>query len=165
MDSRTFRSILANLNNDVVWIVTICPPKLFFHDSSGFILRFLNLFKLFGTVSITIGLTVTLRLHSFFQYSSQVRIFICLLVFQFSLSGSSGRQSPHYGRVFFLLIITRSGILAWIRWSVCNVKSQRILCVSFSRTDSGLGMYHLVIYSISISYTIPIEPSYPLNRV
>ena len=44
--------------------------------------------------------------------------------------------------LFFLLIITRSGRLADIRWSVCISKSQRSLCVSFSWTDSGLCIYH-----------------------
>ena len=38
----------------------------------------------------------------------------------------------------FLLIITRYGRLAGMRWSACISKSQRILFVSFSRTDSGL---------------------------
>ena len=43
----------------------------------------------------------------------------------------------------FLLIIRRSGILPEIRWSVFNSKSQRIVCFSFSRMDSGLCIYHL----------------------
>ena len=37
--------------------------------------------------------------------------------------------------------------LAEIRWCVCISKSQRILCVSFSRTDSRLCIYHLFIMS------------------
>ena len=44
---------------------------------------------------------------------------------------------------FFFLIITRSGI----RWSVCISKSLRILCVSFSRRDSGLCKNHLFAWS------------------
>ena len=48
---------------------------------------------------------------------------------------------------FLLLTITRSGRLAEIRWSVCISKSQRTLCVSFSRTDSGLYIYHFFIRS------------------
>ena len=47
---------------------------------------------------------------------------------------------------FFLLNITRSGLLAGIKESVCVSKSQRILCVSFSRTDFGLCIYHFVHY-------------------
>ena len=59
----------------------------------------------------------------------------------FLLCGPAGRQSH-----FFLLAITRSGLLAGIKWSVCISKFQRTLCVSFSRTDSGLCIYHLVLW-------------------
>ena len=48
---------------------------------------------------------------------------------------------------FFLLIIIRSGLLAAIRRSVCMSKSHRSLCVSFSRTDAGLCLYHLFVWS------------------
>ena len=48
---------------------------------------------------------------------------------------------------FFLLIITKSGQLADIRWSVCMSKSQRSLYMLFSRTNAGLCMYHLFVWS------------------
>ena len=48
-------------------------------------------------------------------------------------------------------ITARSSRLAGIRWSVCISKSMRILCVSCSRTDCGLWMYHLSTY-ILISF-------------
>ena len=48
---------------------------------------------------------------------------------------------------FILLINTRSGLLAEIVLSVRIPKSQRILFVSFSSTDSGLCMYHLIAES------------------
>ena len=48
---------------------------------------------------------------------------------------------------FFLLIIIRSCLLAEIRWFVCMSKSQRSLCVSFSRTATGLCIYHLFVRS------------------
>ena len=72
------------------------------------------------------------------------------------------RQSPLFGRFsffffsslflffffFFLaLTITLSGSVAEIRWSVCISKSQRILGVSFSKTDSGLFIYHFFVWS------------------
>ena len=44
----------------------------------------------------------------------------------------------------FLLIIIRSGRLGEINWSVYMSKSQRGMCVSFSRTNVGLFIYHLV---------------------
>ena len=48
---------------------------------------------------------------------------------------------------FFLLINSRSGLLVVIRWSVFILKSQRILCISFSKTDTGLCGNQLIIRS------------------
>ena len=48
--------------------------------------------------------------------------------------------------IFFLLFISRFGLLARIKWSFCISKSQRILCIWFSRTDSGLCIYYLVVW-------------------
>ena len=47
----------------------------------------------------------------------------------------------------FLLIIMRSGLLSGIRWSVCMLKSHRSLCETFSRTGTGLCIYHLFVWS------------------
>ena len=59
-----------------------------------------------------------------------------------------GQQSPLFGcSTFLLLTITRSGHLDEIRWSVYISKSQRRLCISFSRVDSGLCIYHLFVWS------------------
>ena len=43
----------------------------------------------------------------------------------------------------FLLIYTKSGLLVGISWSICSSKSQGILCVTFSRMDCGLCVFHL----------------------
>ena len=48
---------------------------------------------------------------------------------------------------FFGQIIIRSGRLAEIIWSVCISKSQWSLCISFSRTNSGLCIYHSFVWS------------------
>ena len=48
---------------------------------------------------------------------------------------------------FFLLIVIRSGRLAEIRWSDCISKSQKSLCVSLFRIDSGLCIHHLFTWS------------------
>ena len=48
---------------------------------------------------------------------------------------------------FFLLTITWSGRLAEIRWFVFISKSPRILCGLFFRTDSGLCIYRLFVWS------------------
>ena len=49
-----------------------------------------------------------------------------------------------WGGVF---IITKSGRLAEIRESVCILKTQRRLYLSFSMRDSGLFIYHLFVFS------------------
>ena len=49
--------------------------------------------------------------------------------------------------MIILLIIIRSGLLAWIRWSVCMLKSHRSLCVSFPMTGAGLCIYLLLVWS------------------
>ena len=77
---------------------------------------------------------------------------VCLcfhLFLKFSHNLQSEEQNPLDGKYIFLssLINTRSGRLAGIRLSVCFLKSQRNLCVSFSRTDSGLFIYLLVVCS------------------
>ena len=48
---------------------------------------------------------------------------------------------------FFLLTVTWSVRLADIWWFVCISKPQEILCVSFSRWDSGLCINHLFVWS------------------
>ena len=45
------------------------------------------------------------------------------------------------------MLIINCGRLAKSRWFVSMSKSQRSLCVSFSRTDSGFWIYHLYICS------------------
>ena len=47
---------------------------------------------------------------------------------------------------FFLIINTRSSLLDEIRWAVCISKCQKLLCVSFSTKDSGLYIFHLLIW-------------------
>ena len=58
--SRTLLSILADLNNVVVWIVSTCP--LISKSSSPFIYPFRGI----PSAPITIGLTITFMFHSFF---------------------------------------------------------------------------------------------------
>ena len=44
-------------------------------------------------------------------------------------------------------MMIKSDRLAEIRWSVCISKSKGSLCVSFSRTDSGLCIHHFFVWS------------------
>ena len=97
---------------------------------------------------LTIGIIVTFMLHSFFNSLAESRksvkreiTYLSFHILLISLCGPPGQKGRRSCKFFLgggLLIIIRSGRLAEIWWSVCISKSQRRLCVSFSRTDSGL---------------------------
>ena len=62
------------------------------------------------------------------------------------------------GGCFFFFTITGSGSLAEIKWFVCISNFQRILCVSFSRMDSGLHLYHWLRWSnFSFLHNSPLD--------
>ena len=94
---------------------------------------------------ITIGITVTFMLHSFFRSLRRFRYFS--LSFSFTLWSAGTSKSTIRLVLFFLLSISWSGRLVEIGWTVYISKSRRTLCVSFSRTDSGLCTYHLFVGS------------------
>ena len=118
--SSTLLSILAVLNNAVVWLVSTRPQT---SKSSS---PFSNPFVTVPKAAITIGIIVTCMFHSFFFSLS----------FSFILWSARTAKSTILLILFFfsLLIVIRSGLLAEIKWSVRMSKSQRSLCVSFSRT-------------------------------
>ena len=136
--SRTVLSILAVLNNAVVWMVSTRP--LTSKNSSPFS----NPLVTVPNAPITIGIIFTCMFHSFFRLRY-------LSIFSHSLSfilWSAGiAKSTILLVLFLLLIIIKSGLLAWIRWSVCMLKSHRSLCEPFSRTGAGLCIYHLLVWS------------------
>ena len=67
--------------------------------------------------------------------------------FSFTLWSAGTAKATIRQVLLFLLMIIRSGGVAEIRWSVYISKSQRSLCISFSRTDSWLCIYHLFVRS------------------
>ena len=73
--SRTLLSILAVLNNAVVWMVSSRPPT---SKSSS---SFSNSFVTVPNAPITIGIIVTCVFHSFFQFPSKVEVLILLFTF------------------------------------------------------------------------------------
>ena len=84
----------------------------------------------------------------FFQLPSKIGVPISLLLsFNFTLWSAGTVNSTIRQVLSFFFIIIRSGRLAEISRSVCMSKSQRSLCVSFSRTDSGSYIYHLFVWS------------------
>ena len=121
--SRIFFSILAILNNTVVWMVSIRPlisktPK--------------PLSKPLKTV-LCVPLATSWYLSLFF--------------FEFHCVVRRESKVHYLASTLFLLIVTRSSLLTGIRWSDCISKSQWIMCVPFSRKNSGLYTYHLIVCS------------------
>ena len=137
--SRTLLSILAVLNNAVVWTVSTRPPT---PKSSG---PFNNPLVTIPKTPFRIGIVVTCMFHSFFSSLARSRYFLSVL-----FCVQPGQQSRQFCKfsflLLFLLIIIRSGLLAEISLFVWMSKSQRSFCVSFSRTDAWLSIYHLFVW-------------------
>ena len=143
--SRTRLRILAVLSNAVIWIVSTRPPT---SKSSR---PFNNPLVIVPNAPITIGTIVTFMFHSFFNSLARSR-YLSLFSHSFRfILWSAGTAKSSILQVlfffFFLLIIIKSGLLAGIRWSVCMLKSHRILCMAFSRTGAGLCTYRLFVWS------------------
>ena len=141
--SRTLLSILTVLINVVVWMVSTLP--LISESSNSFYNRLVTVPK----IPIIIGIIVTLMFHSFFfQFPKKVEVLILLFIFfQFYSVVSRDSKLHNFASSLFLLIIIRSAHLAEVRWSVCMSKSHTSLCKSFSRTNAGLSIYHLFVWS------------------
>ena len=98
------------------------------------------------------SLLLVLVSPSVFQFPSKIQVFVYiffffLVSFIFTLCSAGTAESTRWRVIFFCSSNTRSGRLAGIGWSVCISKSQRISCVWFSRTNSGLCIYHVVVWS------------------
>ena len=139
--SRTLLSILAVLNNAVVWMVSTHPP---ISKSSS---PFSNPLVTVPNAPNTIGIIVTC-MFQFFSIPLQGRgTYPSFHILSVLFCGQPGQQSRLFCKFsFFLLIIMKSGVLTGIRWSVCMLKSQRGLCVAFSRTGSRLCINHLLVW-------------------
>ena len=134
---RTFLSILAEFNNAVVWVVSIRP--LISNSSSPCAKPLVTV----PSTLITNDITITFIFHSFFS-SLAMSWYLSLYSFSFSFTLWQRLLLSRFSSFFLLWTITRSGRLTEIIWSVSIWKSQRILCVSFFRTDSGLNMNGLL---------------------
>ena len=110
--SRTLLSILAVLNNDVVWMISTRPLT---SESSS---PFSNPLFTVPNAPITIG---HLNVPQFFQFPSKVEVLIPLFTFfQFYSVVSRDSKVDYFASslyfIFFLLLITiKFGLLAWIR--------------------------------------------------
>ena len=150
--SRTLLSILAVLNNAVVWMVSTCPPT---SKSSS---PFSNPLVTVPNAPITIGIIVTFMFHSFFD--SLARSWYLSFFshsFSFILCSVGTAKLSTILQVLFLLIIIRSGLLAEIWWSVCMSKPHRSSCVLFSRTGAGLCIYHFLVFKFKFLAHLPVD--------
>ena len=116
-ESRTIISILADLSNPVVWMVSIIP--LISKSSSPFI----NPSVTVPRAPITFRINVTFirnvmgalgTVHNFFQFSSEVEVFILLFTSLNFILESAGTAKSTILQVHFLWIIIRAGRLAEI---------------------------------------------------
>ena len=118
--SRTLLSILAILNNAVIWTVSTRPSP---SKSSR---PFNNPLVTVPRAPITIGTIVTFMFYSFFNSQARSR-YLSFFSYSFSFilwSAGTAKSIILQSLIFFffLLIIIRSGLLADIRWSVCMSK-------------------------------------------
>ena len=157
---RTLLRILADLNNAVVWMVSIHP--VISKSSSPFNNPLVTVLR----VQIKIGIIVTFMFHIFFNSRARSGyLFLFSYSFSFILWSAGSTETTILQVPSFLLIIIRSGDLAVIRWSVYMSKSQRSLWISFSRTDAGLCISICSYGQILISCTIPRRSPCPPSHV
>ena len=137
-----FFSILANFNNVVIQMVSIHP--LIFNSSNPLS----KPLKTVPSTPVPSAITVTFMFHNFFSSLAKSKyLSLFSLSLFFTLWSAWTAKSTIQQVLFFLLISTRSGLLVGIRWSVCFSKFQRLLWISFSWTDSGLCLYHFVVWT------------------
>ena len=108
--SRTLLSILAVLNNVVVWMVSTRPPT---SKSSS---PFSNPYVTVPNAPITIGIIVTCMFHSFFQFTSKVEILILLFTFfQFYSMVSQDSKVDNFSssHFFFFFCWLLLGLVFW----------------------------------------------------
>ena len=130
----TLLSILVNLNNDVVLIISTrsllykscCPCTSLWWQYRA---RILHLLSQLPSCSIVI-------FFSYFARSTYLSLFKFFLQY-YPVVRRNGKIQYLANSLFFFLNVTTSNRLAEIRWYVCISKSNRMLCISFSRTDSG----------------------------
>ena len=143
--SRTLLSILAVLNNVVVWMVSTRPSP---SKSSR---PFSNPLVTVPNAPITIGIIVTFMFHSFFNsLARSMYLSFFSHSFSFILWSAETAKSTILQVLFFfffLLIIFRFVLLAEIRWFMCTSTSYRSLWVLFSKTGAGWCIYHLFLWS------------------
>ena len=139
--SRTLLSILAFLNNAIVWTVSTRPP------TSKSSISFNNPLVIVPNAPITIDIIVTFMFHSFFQFPWGTYRSLRFLSVLFC--SQPGQQIPQFWKFpIFLYFTIWPDLVTKIRRFISMSKSHRSLCVSFSRAGAGLCIYHLFVCQI-----------------
>ena len=113
--SRTLLSILAVLNNAVVWMVSTRPP------TSKFSSPFNNLFVTVPKTPMTIGISVTFMFYSFFNSLARSR-YLSFFSYSFSVilwSAGTAKSTILQIRIFFFFGWLLLGLVFWPRLCVC----------------------------------------------
>ena len=141
--SRTLLSILAVLNNVVVWMVSSRPP------TSKSSIPFSN--PLVTVPNAPIAISIIVMFHSFFSSLARSRYLSFFShSFSFILWSAGSAKSTILQVLFFCWLLIGLDLLAEISGSVCMSKFHRGLCMLFSRTGAGLCIYHLFVIIILI---------------
>ena len=147
--SRTFLSILADLSNAVVWIVS---TRLLISKSSS---PFINPSMTLPRTQITVGTTITFMLHSFSVLKQGLDTYLSFRFLSVLPCDQPERHGLLLSRFCYLLTITRSGRLAKIVWTVCIYKKSEFSASHFLGRILGCA-YTICSYDqIEISYLIP----------
>ena len=97
---------------------------------------------------IIVSITVTFKFLGIFSSLSRSRyLSLFSLSFSFNVWSAGTAKVPNFPGYLLLLTLIKSGRLVEIKWSVCIAKSQKVSCVSFSMTGSGLCICHLFVWS------------------
>ena len=136
----TLPSILAVLNNAVVWMVSTC------HLISKSCCPFINLLVIIPRAPITIGINITFMFYSFLNSLARPSyLSFFSLSFNVTLWSAGTAKFTILQDLFLGGIIIRSNRLTKIRWSVWMSKYQTSLWVPFSGPDVWLCIYHLFL--------------------
>ena len=148
--SRTLLSILADLNNVVVWMVSTRP---IISESSG---PCISLSVTIPRAQIRICITVTFMSHSFFNSLARPRYFSFSLSFNFTQWSAGTTKST-----------IRQDLVVWPRLGDPFVSQNRIGVCVFHPPGQILGCAHTICShgSTIISCTIPIGSPCPPSHV
>ena len=122
------------------------------HNSSSDFLSHQSLFQSLGNCFSPANHYYLCHFHDpqIFHFSGNIQCSLDFFFFFFSpflTRWCAGTAKSTRWQVLFFLLINSMTVLVGIGWSVWNSKSQIILWVSFSRTDSGSCIYHLLVWS------------------